>query len=351
MKRIIRIEVSPRSIALLLATIVAVWLAYRLWIVWLILILALILAGTFHPLIKWMETRGFKRTHALILLFVALSVVAALLLSLTIPPLVAQLTQMLQTAPASRTRLIEFLSERSVTTPFADMVRRVELERTFAGIEDFLLGNSSQAVRGVGYGGTTLVLTFYLLAEGERAEAVVYALVPREHHARLARILRNLGTIVGGYMRGQLFTSAAIGAYAFLLLFVCRVPDALVLALFAALVDVLPFVGGLLVIIPAFLSAVSRGPFIAGTVLVALLIYMEFESRILVPRVYGRVLRLSSTVVILALLAGGTLMGIMGALLALPIAAGLLMILEELHLEMPGDHTVELPKHTRSARS
>jgi predicted PurR-regulated permease PerM len=350
-RQIHRIEVSPRSIALLLATIVAVWLAYRLWIVWLILVLALILAGTFHPLIKWMETRGFKRTNALILLFLALSVAVALLLSLMIPPLVAQLTQMFQNAPATRTRLIEFLSERSVTVPFADMVRRVELERTFASIEDYLLGNSTEAARGIGYSGTTLVLAFYLLAEGERAQAVVYAMVPREHHARLARILRNLETIVGGYMRGQLFTSAAIGVFTFLLLLVCRVPDALVLAIFAALVDVLPFVGGLLVIIPAFLSAVPRGPFIAGTVLVSLLIYMEFESRILVPRVYGRVLRLSSTVVVLALLAGGTLMGIMGALLALPIAAGLLMILDELHLEMPGDHVAEPPKHTRSAKN
>ena len=335
----------------MLATIVGVWLAYRLWIVWLILVMALTLAGTFHPAIKWMETRGLRRIPALILLFLALSVAAGILLLLTIPSLVTQISEILQNAPALRTRLIAFLNERSFTMPFADMVQRAELDKSLADIGSYLIGNSTLAARVVGYGATTLVLSFYLLADGERVQAVVYSIVPRESHARLARILRKQEAIVGGYMRGQLITSAAIGVFTLLLLLICRVPNALVLALFAALVDVLPFIGGLLVIVPAVLSALSRSVPVAVVVLVALLMYMEFESRVLVPRVYGRVLRLSSTVVILALVAGGTLMGILGALLALPIAAGLLMILAELHLEMPGDDMDDRPGVSKPANT
>ncbi len=168
---------------------------------------------------------------------------------------------------------------------------------------------------------------------------------------RLARILQNMETIAGGYMRGQLITSAAIGVFTFLLLAICRVPNALSLALFAAVVDVMPFIGGLMVIIPAVLSALPHGLVVAGVVLVALSVYMEFESRILVPRLYGKVLRLSSTAVILALVAGGTLMGVLGALLALPIAAGLLMILEELRVEMPGDDSVDRSERARDAKT
>jgi predicted PurR-regulated permease PerM len=205
-------------------------------------------------------------------------------------------------------------------------------------------------VQVVGYGATTLVLSFYLLADGKRVQGVAYAIVPRDYHMRLARILQNMETIVGGYMRGQLITSAAIGVFTFLLLVVCRVPNALSLALFAAVVDVIPFIGGLMVIIPAVLSALPRGLPVAGAVLVALSVYMEFESRILVPKVYGQVLRLSSTVVILALVAGGTLMGVMGALLALPIAAGLLMMLEELRVELPGDDSVDRSERARQAK-
>jgi putative heme transporter len=350
-KSVVRFEIAPRSIALLLATIAFVWLAYQLWIVELILVIALILAGTFNPLIEWMEERGLRRIYAMILLFAGLTIVAGFLLFLTIPPLIDQLTQMVKDAPATRVRLIALLGEHGSTVPLAHVVESSQLEQTFASIQKYLLGYSSQAVRVVGYGATTLVLSFYLLADGKRVQGVAYAIVPRDYHIRLARILQNMETIVGGYMRGQLITSAAIGVFSFLLLAACRVPSALPLALFAAVVDVIPFIGGLLVIAPAVLAALPRGLPVAAAVFVALSAYMEFESRVLVPRVYGRVLRLSSSVVILALVAGGILMGVMGALLALPIAAGLLMVLAELRVEMPGDDSLDRSERARHAKT
>jgi predicted PurR-regulated permease PerM len=221
----------------------------------------------------------------------------------------------------------------------------------FARIEKYLLGYSSRAVKTLGYFGTTVVLSFYLLADGKRTQGALYAIVPREYHMRLARIVHNLETIVGGYMRGQLITSAAIATFTFLVLVTCNVPNALPLALFAGLVDVIPFVGGLLAAGAAVLSALPRGLPMASIVLACMFIYMEFESRILVPRVYGHVLRLSPTAVLLALLAGGTLLGVMGALLALPIAAGLQMILEELRVEMPGDDSDDRPERARNAKT
>lgn len=343
--------ITPRSIALIVGTIVGMWLVYQLRTVGLVLLVALILAGTFNPLIERMEKRGIARMYALILLFLALSAIAALLLFLTIPPIIEQVTQMVHDAPALRTRLIEILNERSVTVPLAHIAQNAGIDQTFARIKQNQMGYSSRAVMLVGYGATTLVLSFYLLADGKRVRGVAYAIVPREYHMRLARILQNMETIVGGYMRGQFITSAAIGVFTFVLLVACQVPNALSLALLAALCDVIPFIGGLIVILPAVLAALPLGLPVAGVVLVAFMVYTEFESRILVPRVYGHVLRLSPTVVILALLAGGTLMGIMGALLALPIAAGLLMILDELRVEMPGDDSVDRSEKARNAKT
>ncbi len=85
------------------------------------------------------------------------------------------------------------------------------------------------------------------------------------------------------------------------------------------------------------LAALARGPVVAAVVLLTMLAYEEFESRVLVPRIYGRALRLPSSVVLLALLAGGTLMGILGALLALPVAAAVRMLIAELRVELPGE--------------
>jgi len=350
-KTVVRFEIAPRTIGWILATIAGVWLIRQLWVIVLLVVVALVFAGTFNPLVEWMERRGLRRTLSLVLLFLGSAVVASLLLFLTVPPLLEQAAQIAHGAPAHREQLIALLEKRSLTVPLAHVLQNAGLEQTFARIEGHLLGYSSQAVLVLGYFVTTIVLSFYVLADGKRTQGALYAVVPRGYHMRLARILDNLETIVGGYMRGQLITSAAIGVFTFLLLVICGVPHALPLAVFAALVDVIPFVGGLLAALLATLSALPRGVPVAATVLVSLLVYIEFEGRILVPRVYGRVLRLSPITVVLALIAGGTLLGVMGALLALPIAAALQMILEELRVEMPGDDSDDRSERARNAKT
>jgi len=350
-KTVVRFEIAPATVGLILAAIAGVWLLAQLWMIGLLVVVALVFAGTFNPLVEWMEKRGLTRTLSLIILFFGSIIVASLFIFLTVPPLVEQLTQIVHGAPEHRQQLVALLEKHGFTLPLAHAVQNAGLEQMFARLESYLLGYSSEALRVLGYFATTFALSFYLLADGKRTQGVLYAIVPRDYHMRLARIVHNLETIVGGYMRGQLITSAAIGTFTFLLLVVCRVPNALSLALFAALADVIPFVGGLLAVGPAVLSALPRGLPVASVMLVSMLVYTEFENRILVPRIYGHVLRLSPTAVVLALLAGGTLLGVMGALLALPIAAGLQMMLEELRVEMPGDDSDDRPERARNAKT
>ena len=348
---VVRFEISPRSIAWILATIVGVWLFLQLRSVALLLVVALVFAGTFNPLVEWMERRALKRGYALVLLFVALLLVTSLLIFLTVPSLIDQLAQIVRDAPRHREQLIAFLQQRDFTAPLARAVEHAGLEQTFARLERYLVDSSPRAVTALGWAVTTLFLAFYLLADGKRTQGVLYAVVPRDYHMRLARILQNLEAIVGGYMRGQLITSAAIGVFTFLLLTICGIPNALPLALFAALVDVIPLIGAFLATAPAVLSALSQGLLMGVVVLVAMFVYQEFENRILIPRVYGHALRLSPTTVVLALLAGGILLGVIGALLALPIAAGLQMMLQELRVELPGDDSTDRLAHARDVKT
>jgi predicted PurR-regulated permease PerM len=350
-KAVVRFEVAPRSIALILATIVGVWLVLQLRAVVLLLVVALIFAGTFNPLVEWMERRGLKRIYALTALFVGLLLVTSALIVLFLPSFVEQLAQIVRDAPRHRDQLVVLLQQREFTAPLARAVQNAGLEQAVARIEGNLVGYSPQIATALGWAVTTLFLSFYLLADGKRMQGAVYALVPRDYHMRLARIFQNLEGIVGGYMRGQLITSAAIASFTFVLLTVCKVPNALSLALLAALADVIPFIGGLLATAPAVLSALSVGLPTGILVLITLFIYQEFENRILVPKVYGRVLRLAPTAVILALVTGGVLMGVIGALLALPIAAGVQMMLLELRVEMPGDDSADRSAQARDAKT
>ncbi|MES1188147.1 MAG: AI-2E family transporter, partial [Myxococcales bacterium] len=113
----------------------------------------------------------------------------------------------------------------------------------------------------------------------------------------------------------------------------------LALGVLAGLADVLPYVGVLLAVGPAAAAAVSHGPVTVGIVVVAMLAYEEFESRVLVPKIYGRALKLPPSIVLFALLVGGTLLGVAGAFLALPVAAALRMLVEELRIELPGEES------------
>jgi len=350
-KTVVRFEISPRSIVWILATVAAVWLLLQLHAIAVLMVVALVFAGTFNPSVEWMERRGMKRIYALTALFFALLIVTTVLVIFSVPPLLEQLAQIVRDAPHHRDQLIVLLQQREFTAPLARAVQNAGLEQGLARLETSLVGYMPRVFTGLGWAVTTLFLTFYLLADGKRTQGALYAVVPRDYHMRLARILQNLEAIVGGYMRGQLITSVAIGVFTFALLSIFHVPNALSLALLAAVVDVIPLIGGLLATAPAVLSALSVSVPAGIVVLVVLGAYQEFENRVLIPRVYEHTLRLSPTTIVLALLAGGILQGVIGALLALPIAAGLQMILQELRVDMPGDDSDDRPALAKDAKT
>src|SRR3954469_2661291 len=242
--RLLRLQITPLSIVYVLAAAAAVWLLLKLWIIVLLLVVTLVFVGTLSPIVGSLEKRGMTRMRALLIVFGALLLGAILLCGLTVPSLASQVAQITRDAPAQREALIALLERYDLTAPLGRTVRDAGLQPLIDGIQGRLLGYSRAAFELVGYGVTTLFLAFYLLADGKRTQGTLYAVVPRDYHMRLARILHNLEVIVGGYMRGQLITSAAIGGFTFALLVICNIPNALSLALFAAVADVIPFVGG-----------------------------------------------------------------------------------------------------------
>ena len=182
-----------------------------------------------------------------------------------------------------------------------------------------------------------IFLALYMMIDRDRLRGGLFAIVPRSHHIRLSRVMMNLETIVGGYIRGQIITCALMAVFTFFLLVACGVPHALAIAVFGGVADVLPYIGIFLTMGPAVVAAMAQGPAVTVLVLVLMLAYEEFESRVIVPLVYGRALRLPSSVVLFSLVVGATLLGIVGALLALPVAAAILMLIEELRVQLPGE--------------
>ncbi|CAN5812476.1 AI-2E family transporter [soil metagenome] len=333
----VRIEIAPRTILLVLGATAAIWLLGQLTAVLMVVVVALILVGTFDPLVAWLEQRGFRRGRALVLVFVlaALSMVGVVLLM--VPPLASQVIDLIAQAPVERTKLIAWLAKYQWAKPMIKTINDLPIDDIGTKAGGIVFGYTMQLLEMVGYGLSTLFLAIYLLADPARSKGLLYAVIPRHNHVKLATILLELKVIVGGYMRGQLITSLSIALFVFVILTALGADNALAIALFAGLTDIIPFVGGYIATAPVVIAVTPSGLATTLIVLLVMFVYQEFESRILVPRVYGRTLRLPPAIVLIALLVGGTLAGILGALLALPLAAGLQMIIRELRVDLPGE--------------
>ena len=334
--RVIRIEPSPATIIALLLLIAGLWVLNQLLPVVLVLVAALVIVGTVSPAVQWLEERRIRRGMGIAIIFTALLVATLLLVTMTIPSLIEQATNLLDQEPALRVRLANWLAGFHLTSPLAELLRKVHsgdlLRMATANAIEF----STRIVVIFAYLLSSVFLALYIMIDRDRMRGGLFSVVPRSHHIRLSRVMLNLETIVGAYVRGQVITSVCIAVFVFVLLKACGASNALAIAVFAGVADVLPYIGALLSVGAAVAAVLSRGPTIVIVVLVLMIAYREFESQVLVPRIYGRALRLPSSVILFSLLAGGVLLGITGALLALPVAAAVLMLIEELRVELPG---------------
>jgi predicted PurR-regulated permease PerM len=336
--RTLKIELSRGTALVALASIAAAWLFLQLWPIFLVVIVALMLVGMLNPTVAKLEARGVRRGGAIAIVFGGLFVLGGAFCALTLPSLIDQLTSVVENLPATQQKVATYAESSRVFAPLAKTLREPASKETIDTAGKYVLGTAAAAAGALAYAVTAVFLSLYLMIDRDRMRGALFALVPRAYHVRLSRVILNLETIVGGYMRGQVLTSFLCGGFALIVLLVAGVPNALALALFAAVADVLPYIGAALACAPAFAATLNaKGTTIAFIVLGVLLVYQEFESRFIVPRIYGKVLRLPSATVMIALLIGGKLLGILGALLALPIAAAVRMLIEELRIALPGE--------------
>src|SRR5450830_1002164 len=335
--RVIRIEIAPWTIFSLVLVIVGLWISMRLLPVVMVLVMALMIVGALGPAVEWLEQRGVRRVVAIAIVFAVLFVSTVLIFALTITELVNQVRSLIGMEPALRERLAVWFARSPLTANLADTMRNVQYDALIKSSAASVLTFFTLVVESVAYGVGAIFLALYMMLDRDRLRGALFAVVPRTHHIRLSRILVNLNTIVGGYIRGQVITCAMMAVFMFVLLTACGIPNALVIAVFGGLADVLPYIGIFITMGPAVAAALPFGAVITLVVFLLMLAYEELESRVLVPIVYGRALRLPSSVVLFSLIAGATLFGIIGALLALPVAATILMLIDKLRVELPGE--------------
>ncbi len=316
------VRISVVTLLKLSAFVLVAWAAAKLWSGFLLFLIALLLAVTLHPVVMWMERKRIPRALAVCILALGAAALVVTVAMFLMPPLTTQLTNLVQNYPNFRLKL---LKQIPIQHAFVQRTVAKMLELPTGPEVSEILSQSlvwgQAALTNIVAGAIVLILTMYLLLDGKSMYAWLLAFVPRSHREKMATTVDEVSDVVHAYVSGQMFAVALFTVFSLVVLSVAGVPAAVPLAIIAGLCDVIPVLGIILATAPAMLMALTISPMASVWVFVAYFSYHLFETYFLLPRIYGSKLRLSTLSVLLALMAGVTLQGIIGALLVLPLVA------------------------------
>lgn len=354
---------SPSQVAPLTVVVVVLTAAivlgglYLLWlmrhlVVW--FVIALFLAAALNPCVNWLQRRHIKRSIAILLTYLGVLAVTAVLVILVLPLLITEIEgligfiESLAQHPGAGIdylvglanayglgNLVNALGDQlsELTTRLAQLIESLLLSAggLLVGVSDFVIAFI-----------TILVMVFFLLLESERFVNAGLQLFDEPHRPRVRRILNRSAGAVSGYIRGNLTISLICGVGVYIVLLLLGMPYAAALALIVGVLDLIPYIGAplggaLLVVVGLFID-----PFDSLVLLVYFVIYKLVEDNILTPVIYSRSVQLHPLAIFVTIIAGGSIYGLLGALLAIPIAEIIRIIGAEL-LATPASQEGESP--------
>lgn len=336
-----RPQVSPTTVATVVFTTLAI--AAGLLLLWELaqvvrwLVISVFLAVAISPPVGWLGRCGIPRVLAILLVYLGLILLVVGLGALVVPPLVDQVQELAATATARARQpggLDQAIEEAAGRYGLGGYVEALQAQaRELPGQLSVAAGPLVSVTRGI-FGSVTalvsiLLLTFLLLLDNDRFIAAGLTLFHPAQRSRLRRLLGRSAAAIHGYVNGNLAISLIAGVAAYVAMTVLGMPYALVLALVVALFDLIPLIGGTLGAAVVVLVALFVNPVTAAILAAFFLIYQQVENNLLQPMVYGRSVSLHPLVIFVAVLAGSQLLGILGALLAIPVAEILRILLVE----------------------
>jgi predicted PurR-regulated permease PerM len=330
-RRMLQTVFTAAGVVVLMA---ALWAAREALL--LIYISALIAMG-FSPLVRLIE-RGPKyqrystpRWFAILAVYLVVVSIFVFVGLLVIPPLVAQATALWAKMPAELDRIQTFLIHYKLLGRRVTLAEAVQSAPTgsSANAVGTVLGALSSFAGGLFGILTVLILSFYLLLEAGSMFPYLIRFVPAGRRAEVATAAQDAVVKVSAWLRAQLMLAGVMGTFAAIGLGLLGVPYFYVVALVAAVGETIPIIGPIIGGVTAVVVALTVSPQLAGIVAVYFLVLHQLEANILVPKIMERRVGVSPVAVMIALLVGGALWGVIGAILAVPTAAIISVIIED----------------------
>lgn len=323
-----RVDLSTLTIAKFFLVPIALWLVWYLRDILALLFLVMIIVAALTPPIRFLEKQGIPKIGAVTLLYAIGALLLVGLFSLIIPPLVEQIQLFVVKFP--------LIVER--VTPLYQVVSQSNAQQLLSSLSSSLSGLTQGVFAATVqiFGGaisaiTVLVLSFYLLVDADKTSNSLLSLVPQDYRKIVTSLVTQTGEKLGAWLRGQLVLSLLIGLISFIGLLVMRVEFALTLGVLAGVLEIIPFLGPIIAAVAAVVVAYASGSWqIAVVVLAFYILLQQVESHVMVPKIMESAVGLSPIIVVLALAIGAKLGGITGAILAVPLAATLSVVLRDI---------------------
>jgi predicted PurR-regulated permease PerM len=277
------------------------------------------------------KSRGLAAT----VVFISMVLVVGFLLVSFIPPLVDQTEDLVQNLPGYSDSIINgqgFVSDQVRKFHLVDRVRESESQigSYLSSAGGSFLGLIKSVFSSLAAGVTIFVLTIFMILEGPSWVATAWRLVPAKKQKNYRVLVEDMYEAVSGYVTGNLLTSLIAAILVSLMLTIVDVPYAIPLGILVGLIDLLPLVGATIAAIIVVLVATFAGSATAGVImLIFFLIYQQIENHIMQPLIYGKTVKISPLTVLVAILLGATIGGILGALVAIPIAASIQILVKD----------------------
>jgi predicted PurR-regulated permease PerM len=309
----------------LLTVLAAAFAVYTVRQVLVQVVIALFIAVSLDPAVRWLIRRGVKRSVAVTVIFVLTLLILIGFIWSLVPPLVSQGGQLASNIPDYMRKLpAESKTYREIAARYGLTEKITQYAAQLPGVIGggalgFLRGLFSAVLNVL----LVVVLTIYFMLDLPRLRRGLVRLFPRQRRPHAAQVVNVVVDKVGGYMIGNLIISLFAGVSSFICLFWIGVPFALPLAVFVALTDLIPLVGATVGAVGCVIVALVTVNIWPGAVVVALffLLYQQLENYLIAPRVLRNTVNLSSVAVLLAALVGGAILGVVGALMAIPVVA------------------------------
>lgn len=325
-ERKITINISTSTIIKILGILLGLAILYILRDVILLLVIALVLASALNPWVGALQRKGLPRFVATLLIFLAFVAVFVVILGLLIPPIAGEISDITNNFPTYYNR---------IASDFQHFKEFSAQQNILKGIESSLqslqsnVGQTATSIFGgviTVFGGffsfiVVMVIAFYTLLEENAFKKMIKSLTPTKYQAYVFQIMNRSQERLQQWLKGQIILCVIIGAMAYIGLLIMGVKYSLVLGLWSGLTEFIPYLGPLLGGIPAVFIAITTGsPIKALFVIIWFIIIHQAENHLITPKVMQRTVGLNPLVIIIVMLIGGKLVGVIGVIIALPIA-------------------------------